>query len=294
MARYPGARWRPLKENATQVHITPTQVILHSQGDGSGSLYAFFQTGSNLESHFWIGPDGEVEQYLDTTVRADANLDANVRAISIETAGLGAVDKREWNDAQVASIVDLILWCHDTHGIPIRRCPTWSAPGIGYHVMFGSPGPWTPVAKSCPGTARIRQFPTILALAASGGSDMPITDNDAAKIATAVWARFTVKDSSDNPTTLSSTLSQILIASQTGIPGAPATDSDAAKIATAVWTRFTIKDEAGLPTTLSSTLSQILVAAQLKAPVTLTPDQVSALASELDIVPALPDVVSGT
>ena len=29
--------------------------------------------------------------------------------------------------------------------------------GIGWHVMFGAPGPWTPVAKSCPGPARVAQ-----------------------------------------------------------------------------------------------------------------------------------------
>jgi hypothetical protein len=28
--------------------------------------------------------------------------------------------------------------------------------------MFGAPGPWTPVAKTCPGRARIRQFNEVL------------------------------------------------------------------------------------------------------------------------------------
>lgn len=169
MAKYSGAVWRPIRENTTQPGIRPTQVILHS-AVGSGSLYDLFQYRSDLESHFWVG-FSVVEQYVDTTIQADANLDANVRAISIESADNGDPDHFAWTDYQVDQIVSLLVWAHRTHGIPLRRCPAWDQPGIGYHTMWGSPSHWTPVAKTCPGAARINQFSGILARAvAQAGS----------------------------------------------------------------------------------------------------------------------------
>lgn len=181
MARMPGAAWMPLPENATAPHITATQVILHS-AVGSGSLYRFFRDSSNLESHFWVDESGRIEQYVDTGRRADANLDANARAISVETADNGHPDTFPWTPAQLDSLARIIAWAHAEHGIPIRRCPAWDKPGVGYHTMWGAPSHWTPVAKTCPGKIRIGQFPHVLDLAQE--TDMPLTDADAAKL----WA----------------------------------------------------------------------------------------------------------
>lgn len=165
MARMPDADWRPIPENSSQRKIIPTQCILHS-AVGKGSLFGYFsRTSVVVESHFWVGLNGEIEQYLDTEVRGDANYLANPRAISIETADNGSPDTFEWTPAQLASIVKILLWVHKTHDIPLVQTPAWDAPGIGYHTMWGAPGRWTPVAKSCPGRARIRQFPAVLATA---------------------------------------------------------------------------------------------------------------------------------
>ena len=150
-----------LPENATQGRIKPRVVILHSAA-GKGSLYRFFLRSSNLESHFWVSESGVVEQYIDTTVRADANNKANGFAISIETESTRAATE-PWNPAQMAAIVKLVRWCCDTHGIPAVKCPRWDGAGIGWHIQFGAPGPWTPVSKSCPGPARIRQMPGLIA-----------------------------------------------------------------------------------------------------------------------------------
>jgi hypothetical protein len=169
MARCPFAAWRPLTENSTQGRIDPTQAILHSAADGPGrtSLWGFFEHSSNLESHFYIYMDGTIEQYLDTTVRGDANNLANVRAISIETEDDGL--EQPWSAAQVASIKRLLDWICDVHPkVARRQCPAWDQPGIGWHVMFGAPGPWTPVSKSCPRAARIPQIPAIIAAVAAG------------------------------------------------------------------------------------------------------------------------------
>lgn len=151
----PFARQLLLPESHTQPRINPRIAILHSAA-GKGSLYRFFLTSSNLESHFWVGEDGTIEQYMDTEVRADANLHANGYAVSIETESTPAATER-WTPAQAASIERLLLWLCDVHPIGRRQCAEPAGTGIGWHIMFGSPGPWTPVSKSCPGPARILQ-----------------------------------------------------------------------------------------------------------------------------------------
>ena len=79
--------------------------------------------------------------------------------------------------AQFEAIVNLVRWCCDAHNIPKVKCPTWNGTGIGYHIQFGAPGPWTPVAKSCPGPARIRQMPTLIAAVAQGPAADPVEPN---------------------------------------------------------------------------------------------------------------------
>jgi hypothetical protein len=155
MALYPKAKLRLLPENETQPKITPRVAILHSVA-GRGSPYNLFKNGSSLESTFWVSETGLVEQYMDTTTRADANRNANGFAVSIETeSSPGATEP--WTPAQLKAIIELVDWVCRVHGIPRVQCPKWDGAGIGWHIMFGSPGPWTPVAKSCPGPRRIEQ-----------------------------------------------------------------------------------------------------------------------------------------
>lgn len=153
-----------------QPRITPRVAILHSAA-GLGSLYRFFLNSSNLESQFWVGRDGDLEQYGDTEIRADANLAANPFAVSIETESSIAATE-PWTDKQVATLIRLLDWLCTVHPeIKRQQVPTWDGSGIGWHIMFGAPGPWTPVAKSCPGPARIVQardviIPAVAALPA--------------------------------------------------------------------------------------------------------------------------------
>jgi hypothetical protein len=162
MALYPKAIWRPLPENQTQSHILATQVILHTAVSGASSLFGYFaRSDVVVESHFYVNLTG-VEQYMDTDRRADANRLANVRAISIETWDGGAPERTPWTPTQMDLLVELVVWCCTTHNIPAQFCPAWDQPGIGWHVMFGAPGPWTPVQKSCPGAPRIAQMPELL------------------------------------------------------------------------------------------------------------------------------------
>ena len=172
MSVYPEAVWRPLPENETQPAIEPDQVVLHTAVDHPGptNLRGFFdQDGVTVESHFWVRFSGKVEQFIDTNIRADANYRGNSRAISIETEDDGNPEGRPWTREQVAAIVDILLWCHREHDIPLEVMPVWNEPGIGWHSMWGfsdrwnlvSPlvNPWTPsLGKTCPGRTRIHQI----------------------------------------------------------------------------------------------------------------------------------------
>lgn len=166
---YPGAVKKEIRPGVNDPPIIPLGVILHTDAGNSASLYNYFNGPSGgIESHFHIPKKNPVEQYRDTGYEADANLKANsfwvnglrFGFLSVETQGL---ESDPWNDYQLAEIKKLILWARSVHrDIVLRVCPGPFSAGIGYHTMFGSPGPWTPVAKSCPGPLRIKQFNDIL------------------------------------------------------------------------------------------------------------------------------------
>ncbi len=203
MAWYPGAVKKEIRPGQNDPPIIPLGVILHTDAGNSASLYNYFNGPSGgIESHFHIPKSNPVEQYRDTGWEADANLKANsfwvnglrFGFLSVETQGL---ESDPWNDYQLAEIKKLILWARSVHrDIVLRVCPGPFSAGIGYHTMFGSPGPWTPVAKSCPGPLRIKQFNDILvpwfktATTASTGGSMSLTAADLTAIRAAVQAEL--------------------------------------------------------------------------------------------------------
>lgn len=168
MAVYPGARYRPITPGTNDPPIIVIGAILHVDAGNSKSLYGYFNGPSGgIESHFHVPKEYQVEQYRDTGYEADANLKANsfikdgkrYGYVSIETQGFEA---GTWNEYQLTEIKKLLQWLSKTHGFPLVRCPAHMSPGVGYHVMFGAPGPWAPNAKSCPGPDRVKQFTNVL------------------------------------------------------------------------------------------------------------------------------------
>lgn len=188
MSLYPGATVRLLPEAGQQPTIRATQVILHVAVSEADSLYGYWTSpGVGLESHLYVPYEKRPEQYVDSGRSADANLTANRRpdgtgALSVETAGLGG---GQWTDHQLDEIVAFIRWAHSEHGIPLRLCRTPDDPGIGWHVMWGAPGPWTPaVGKVCPGPARIEQIKTVIMPRLLAGPTLgdPMTDEQMADL----------------------------------------------------------------------------------------------------------------
>ncbi len=170
MSLYPKAIKRLIPHGSNDPAIKPIGAILHVDAGNAGgeALYNYFNGPSGgIESHFHIEKDGTVYQYRDTGFEADANYKGNsffvegVRRgyISIETQGL---ERGKWTEAQLKEIKALLLWLSEEHEFPLQVTPTSKSPGVGYHTLFGAPGDWTPVSKSCPGPDRKVQFREVL------------------------------------------------------------------------------------------------------------------------------------
>lgn len=148
-------------ESDSQPAIRPTQFIMHSIAAPwtKERIYQYWRDSTNLDSHFGQSYDGSIAQFIGTETRADANYRANLRpdgtgAVSIETASnLQHTDP--WTDAQVEGLIQLGVWLHERHGIPLRICRTASDPGYGYHRLHSD---WAVSGTACPGDARVRQF----------------------------------------------------------------------------------------------------------------------------------------
>lgn len=168
MAWYPFANKKIINPGPNDPPIIVVGAILHVDAGDSESLFNYFRDKSGgIESHFFVKKNGTVEQYRDTGYEADANLKANSFVVgglrfgfvSIETQGL---EKGQWTTYQLTAIKQLLTWLSNTHDFPLKVCTNPRGPGVGYHTLFGAPGPWTPVAKSCPGPDRVRQFNDVL------------------------------------------------------------------------------------------------------------------------------------
>lgn len=184
-------------ESDQQPAIRPTQFILHSIAAPwtPRRTYEYWQT-TNLESHFGLGYDGSLGQFVGTETRADANYLANRRpdgtgAVSLESAS-NDEHTDPWTDAQVETIIQLGVWLHQQHDIPLRICRTASDPGYGYHRLHAD---WAIGGTACPGDARVAQFRNIIfpaIVARANGTPTPpeeddVTPEDAKAIAAAVW-----------------------------------------------------------------------------------------------------------
>ncbi|BCM70848.1 hypothetical protein EASAB2608_06182 [Streptomyces sp. EAS-AB2608] len=223
MAWYPGATKMELQpESDSQAAIRPTQFIVHSiiAPWTAKRTYEYWRDSTNLESHFGLGYEGDLGQFIGTETRADANAGANRRpdgtgAVSIETAS-NTKGTDPWTDAQIEQLIKLGVWLHRHHGIPLRICRTHDDPGFGYHSLFSQ---WSTSGTACPGAARIRQFrevvfPGIVARAAGTTpeeDDMPTADEIAKKVLTYDGVISVPGAPATNPTwTLSSVQTEIL------------------------------------------------------------------------------------
>lgn len=160
----PGAVHEPIPAGDNDPEIDPVGVILHVAVSKSTDIRGVFTDGRGIESHFYVTFEGTIIQYRSIYREADAQFDGNsfthagklAGFVSVETAGMGP---GKWTAAQLASIRRIIAWVHSQRPFPLRVCPAWNAPGVGYHSLFDQ---WNHNAHSCPGVNRIRQFRSAL------------------------------------------------------------------------------------------------------------------------------------
>ena len=199
MARYPGASWRPIARyqpggKSFRPDFNPRRLVLHTAvSNATPSMFSFFNVDGRATPHFYVGRDGEVEQYIDTDHGSSAVLDGSPTCITVETwdgyghTWAGGAPGPRWRDKQVESLARLAVWCHAEHGIPLKQLPS-SKPGtegVGWHRQ-GIDGNFPPgllagrvnggerwslaQGKVCPTDTRIRQgvdqvIPRALAIA---------------------------------------------------------------------------------------------------------------------------------
>lgn len=172
MAICPFAQVDLVPANFTQGRINPTTLIFHEAVSQAVKL----RPGDPLEWHFYIGPSGQLYQFMDTNVRADANVQANAFAISCETWDNGGDVNGVWNPAQLSTAKRLAAWCCDTHGI--RRAPptSWNSGGIGGHNWF--PTQWAGGPRACPGPNRSAQIRNVIIPYVAGGGGWQTVEDD--------------------------------------------------------------------------------------------------------------------
>lgn len=182
-------------ESDNQAAITPTQFIVHSLAApwSIERTYEYWRDSTNLESHFGLGYDGRLGQYIGTNTRADANAQANPRAISLESAA-NTENSDPWTQLQIDTLVKAMDWAAREHDIPRRKCRSWTDPGFGYHRMFPE---WSTGGTACPGDARVKQFNEIVMprlIAGDVEETVALTEADLDKIAKAVVAELLAGD----------------------------------------------------------------------------------------------------
>jgi peptidoglycan hydrolase-like protein with peptidoglycan-binding domain len=174
MAIYSGARQRILSGYNKPRGGSVRAVVLHSTAGGASSPYPTFARGSAC-SHFWVGYDGQIEQFMDTAWKDAADLynGGGPYVVSIETAS-NTSGTDAWTSAQLKSIVKLVTWICDHYDIPARQSRYAGDAGIGWHRLgidgnfpsglhggrrqIGRGDVWsTAFGKVCPGDKRIDQ-----------------------------------------------------------------------------------------------------------------------------------------
>lgn len=203
----PGTVWHPLASQQPERRSRTDLVILHTMAGPFDVVERMFEAGGygGTESTFGVKGSGEAHQWVDADCRADANLDANDRAISVETADMGesfpewgGSDVPAWTVAQVEAIAQIVAWCCWHYSIPCELVPDSRSDrrGVAYHRQGIDPWrkdgteDWSlSDGKVCPGDRRVNQVPEVINRAQtilsgdSEGDDM-FEDDDRALLRT--------------------------------------------------------------------------------------------------------------
>src|SRR5690606_17171115 len=147
----PGAIWRPITVNKSRWRLVPLRVNLHVAVSEAASLHGYFNAPGRVDSHFYVRRDGTIEQYVDTSVVAYADLEGNGSSISVETqGGVKNANGEPWTAAQVEALARIYAWAVARTGSPARspRIPGPAARRMGCRGT-GSAVTATSLARRC-------------------------------------------------------------------------------------------------------------------------------------------------
>jgi hypothetical protein len=155
-------------------------LVLHvNAGNGDPFNWWTNPAAPTASSHFQVMKDGTLIQYVRCDLVAYAQIAGNGSWHSVETEGFPT---EPLTDAQVAKLGSLYAWGHANCGWAMQLTDDPNGAGFGWHGMGGAA--WGG-HYGCPGDLRKAQRQHILDLAS--GADMPLTQQEIANIAQAVW-----------------------------------------------------------------------------------------------------------
>lgn len=206
MAIYPKAIWKPIPLKGRRKITAYNRMNLHVAVSETTSLFSFFRK-VGVDSHFYVRKNGIIEQYVDTSLRANADLEGNDATISVETqGGLKNANGEPWTEAQLKALAELFAWAVKTHGIKVQIASSSKigeeSKGLSWHRLgINGNFPALPsvlagrnqrgggmyysraAGKACPGDSKIKQVPTIFEMAKKiiNGSSSTSNSNSSSK-----------------------------------------------------------------------------------------------------------------
>lgn len=178
MGIMPGAQWRPIPQSnysPGRSHPIIGVTVHHVDGSLASADGWFHNPRAGTSSHFGIGYDGTIYQWVDTDDVAYHACQANWTGwIGIENESATNNVDGPPTDAQIAAMGRIIAWL----GIPAVPATSPSSGGVGYHRQFGGDCSVAWGQTSCPGRGFIDAIPRICAAAGGAG---PQADPDGKK-----------------------------------------------------------------------------------------------------------------
>ena len=133
--RCPIAVWHgPIPNRRSRGLVHPAKgVVLHvMEGTLDGTDAWFHDPSAQASSHFGVGKDGRMYQWVDTDDAAWAEMAGNSSWISIECEGHSG---DSLTDAQLNAVARLVSWAHENEGFPLQITDSPEVPGLGWHGM---------------------------------------------------------------------------------------------------------------------------------------------------------------
>ena len=167
MARFNLANWRgPIPHMNPGLMLAPLRgLVLHIQEGTEAGTDATFHDPMLIpprSAHFGNPKVGRLDQWVDTSDMAWAEVAGNPEWISLENEGRSGATGYALNENQLDNAALLLAWLNVTEGVSLTLANSPLDTGLGYHSMGGAA--WG--ATACPGPLIVSQRADIVARAA--------------------------------------------------------------------------------------------------------------------------------